>query len=89
MQKVNQGHNVISFNSVLSQEKIGQIFRVKRGLIIAIVGAFFITSILITAMNSIYSAMNFSGSSSGIDEVVAYIPGSFVSNDIAQGYLGK
>lgn len=89
MQKVNQGHHLYSFDTVLPQVKIGQIIRVKRGLIVAIVGAFFITSVLITAMNSIYYAFNPASTASGIDEMVAYIPGSFVSNNIAQGYLGK
>ena len=64
--------------------------KLKRGLIIALVGAFFITGFLVVTMN--YAISLFSGNmmaSTGVAEQAAFIPGTFITNDVVKGYIGK
>lgn len=90
MQKINQGQDIISFYSILARPRAIQDPKFKRGLIMAIVSAFFITSFILAAVNYGYKVFSGNGAPSlNIAEGVAYIPGTFVSNDIAKGYVGK
>lgn len=64
--------------------------RHRRGIIVAIMSAFFITSFFLAAVNYMYSVVvgnNFPSSDTAGE--VAYIPGTFVSDAVSKGYVGK
>lgn len=90
MQKVHQGQDILSFSSIFIKSKVVPNLKLKRGLIIALVGAFFITGFLVITTN--YAISLFSGNRitlPGASEQAAFIPGTFISNDMVKGYIGK
>jgi len=77
--------------SVFPAEKKTEIFagqvRANRGLVVTLVGVFFIVMLLGLLLNVIQRAVDGGRVSVGIDEAVAYQPGQVVTTELSRGYL--
>lgn len=89
MQKVHQGQDIISLYNTLVQTRVGQIIKVKHGLLIALISAFFVGIFAIAVLQISRNYSILSSNPPSFEEKVAYEPGNFINQYIAKGYLGR
>ncbi len=89
MQKVHQVQDTLSLYNVFAQIRVGQVVKVKHGLFIALISAFFVVCFALAALQVSHNFSVFGSGYANPEEKVAYEPGMFVSQDISMGYLGK
>lgn len=92
MQKVQQGHNVLSLFGASAQSQALNEKIASNGLAVSLISAFFIVlavGLMLGASNKILSTPTTMAATTVIEEKVAFTPGQFISEKISQGYLSN